>query len=277
MHEPYPILVKVWAGEERHDMRYIRRSLPSLLASDLPAEAKVVFVDDCSPNRRLVTFLERLQTSDARVEIWRNPERLGPNKGQEYNVPRLWARFPDAPLIVCCDDDVIYYPGWLQRLIQVRRDALEIGLDGIYTALNTPARPSYRTVALPTSTVLLKERQMALNWLIPRSIYDRVGPFRDTEVAYDTDYANRSIELGIPVICLQPSWVQNIGYHGAYQHDETLTAPDYVGRRDALLVARDWYYGLRRMAINAAERIPEGRFKEGLKFVSKPLRWLMNA
>ena len=37
-HKPgrcFPIMVKVWAGREKHDFRYIRRSLPSLLESAL--------------------------------------------------------------------------------------------------------------------------------------------------------------------------------------------------------------------------------------------------
>ena len=117
---------------------------------------------------------------------------------------------------------------------------------------------------------------MALNWLVPREVYDKVGPFRDVGVAYDTDYCNRLRDLNLPVICLQPSWVQNIGYQGCYQTDETLAAPDYVGRRDAWLVLRDQYYRLRRFLINTGEHIPEGRFKEGLKVIAGPVRRLMS-
>lgn len=271
-----PILVKVWAGTERHDMRYIRRSLPSLLASDLPETARVIIVDDCSPNPELQPYLARLAAEDARVELWTNPQRMGPNKGQEYNVPLVIERFPDAPYLVFCDDDVIYHPGWLQRLIQVHHEAKDAGIEGVFTAMNTPRRPSYRAVKLPTSEVLLKERQMALNWLVPREVYDKVGPFRDAGVAYDTDYCNRMAELRIPVVCLKPSWVQNIGYHGAYQKDETLAAPDYVGRRGAYLALRDAFYGVRRAIINTAERIPEGRMKEAIKLCGRPLRKLIN-
>jgi hypothetical protein len=50
------------------------------------------------------------------------------------------------------------------------------------------------------------------------------------------------IELGLPVICLKPSYVQNIGYFGAYQNSNALKAYDYVGRRDAYLLSRDLWF-----------------------------------
>jgi GT2 family glycosyltransferase len=265
----FPVMVKVWAGREPHDFRYICRSLPSLLASDLPANARVVLIDDCSPNRRVVPFLVELAGSHDNVEVWRNPERMGPDRGQEYNFPRLVERFPDAPYYVLCDDDVIYHPGWLRRLIQVAQEARAAGINGIFTALNTPAKPSYREVGLATSAVLLKERQMALNWLVPRDVYDAVGPFRATGLAYDHDYGLRLKAAGFPVICLKPSYVQNIGYKGAYQSDDTLVARDYVGRVDWRLRLRKTAYACRRRtaaAIQAlADRIPEGRLKHVLK------------
>lgn len=256
-----PILVKVWAGTERHDMRYIRRSLPSLLASDLPETARVIIVDDCSPNPDLQPYLARLAARDGRVELWTNPQRMGPNKGQAYNVPRIIERFPQAPYLVFCDDDIIYHPGWLQRLIAVYEEATRAGIRGIFSAINFPSRPSYRSVRLETSEVLLKERQAALNWLLPRDVYELVGPFRDAGVAYDTDYANRMAPLGIPVVCLKPSYVQNIGYKGAYQSSNEHTARDFVGRMDwglrceyHLWTARRFGGELRRLARGGLRR-----------------------
>jgi GT2 family glycosyltransferase len=261
----FPIMVKVWAGLERHDFRYIRRSLPSLLGSDLPAEARVILINDRSLDPRINSFLAELARRYAFVEVWTNPERLGPNKGQEYNVPLVLARFPDAPYLVLCDDDIIYHPGWLQRLIQVYQDAKTAGMRGVFTALNVPFRASYSSLRLPTSEVLLKERQAALNWLLPREVYDAVGPFRDTGIAYDTEYCNRLAVLGIPVVCMKPSYVQNIGYHGAYQNGDFFTARDYVGRRDAYLVARDLWYGVQRQTVGRlraySEKMPDGKLK----------------
>ena len=82
--------------------------------------------------------------------------------------------------------------------------------------------------------------------LVPHDVYDKVGPFRDTGIAFDTDYCNRMTAFGLPVICLKPSWVQNIGYHGMYQHSDALAARDYVGRRDLYLYSRDQWYRSRR-------------------------------
>jgi glycosyltransferase involved in cell wall biosynthesis len=252
---PFPILVKVWAGAASHDFRYIARSLPSLLESDLPGHARVVLIDDCSPDPRVARFLARCSARYPHVEVRTNPRRLGPNGGQAYNFPRLVDRFPDAPYYVLCDDDIIYHPGWLGRLIRVHDEARDAGLRGVFTALNVPIRPGFGSARLPTGEVLLKERQAALNWLLPRDVYEAVGPFRDVGIAYDTDYCDRMAALGLPVICLRPSYVQNIGYHGAYQDDETYTAGDYVGRRDAYLRSRDLVYRLRRAGTDWARRV----------------------
>lgn len=251
----FPIMVKVWAGKSRHDFRYIRRSLPSLLNSDLPPEAVVVLINDRSLDTRVQPFLEQCQASDSRVRIWLNEEQLGPNRGQAVSFQRLAKEFPDAPHYVICDDDIIYHPGWLQRLIMVRHEAEEAGLRGVFTALNVPFRPAFDAKTLPTSEVLIKERQAALNWLIPRNIYEEVGPFQDKGIAYDSEYCNRMAALNLPVICMKPSYVQNIGYLGAYQFDDTYTAPDYVGHRDFYLRGRDVWYRTRRTCLSAARSV----------------------
>jgi len=234
-----PILVKTWAGAGTHRYRYIKRSIPSLLASGLPEGARVIIVDDQSTDPRLLDLVAQCARTDQRVELWRNPERMGPNRGQEYNFPRLVERFPDAELFAICDDDIIYHPGWLQRLVAIHAEARTDGVQGVFTALNVPFRQSFASLSLPTSDTLLKERQAALNWLLPREVYERVGPFRDRGIAYDTEYCDRLAALRIPVICLKPSYVQNIGYFGAYQSGDVYTAKDFVGRRDAWLRARD--------------------------------------
>jgi glycosyltransferase involved in cell wall biosynthesis len=266
----FPIMIKVWAGASRHDFRYIRCSLPSLLSSDLPDNAFIVLVDDCSTDQRIQPYLSAIAAKYPNIDVWINPHRMGPNTGQAYNFPLLVNMFSNAPYYVLCDDDVIYHPGWLQRLIKVYEEAKKEGLTGIFTALNVPARPSYATIRLPTSEVLLKERQMALNWLVPREVYDTVGPFRDVGVAYDTDYANRMAELKIPVICLKPSYVQNIGYHGAYQTDDTLTAKDFVGCLGWPLAVTASFYAARRRTLQLAhffyDSVPEGSIK---RFVRK--------
>jgi GT2 family glycosyltransferase len=271
----FPILVKVWAGQARHDFAYIRRSLPSLLNSNLPAEARVIIVDDCSTDVRLRPYLEALVARYPQAKLWTNPHNLGPNHGHYYNFPRVVERFPDARWYVLCDDDVIYHPGWLQRLIQVHAEAGAAGLRGIFTAINFRFRPHHQEVQLPTSIVLVKEQQACFNWFIPREVYEQVGPFQDAGIAYDTEYCRRLTEQGLPVICLKPSYVQNIGYHGAYQSDESHTADDYVGRVGTYLYLRRRWYQFRTLIRDTAERIPEGRAKNAIKFCAYPLRKLI--
>jgi hypothetical protein len=122
----------------------------------------------------------------------------------------------------------------------------------------------------------MKNRQAALNWLLPREVYRWVGPFRDAGIAYDTEYCDRMAALGIPVFCLKPSYVQNIGYSGAYQTDDSYTARDFVGRRDLWLLARDCWYGLNRSISGRAqefvETLPDGPLKQKALLLARQIR-----
>lgn len=258
--------MKTWSTPGSHRFRYIRRSLPSLLASDLPAGSRIVIVDDQSDDPRLHALLARLVSADPRIEVWRNPRRMGPNLGHEYNVPKLIDRFRGAEFLVFCDDDIVYHPGWLQRTLRVAGEAESAGLRGVLTALNLPARRHYASTKLSSSDVLLKERQAALNWIVPVPVYRQVGPFKDAGIAYDSDDCNRMSALKVPLICMRPSWVQNIGYFGAYQSGTVFVAPDFVGRLGLRLTAeRAWVTGTAIVREYAAPLKQWLRNKAGLR------------
>ncbi len=63
-------------------------------------------------------FLEECAASFKHVTLWTNPHHMGPNDGHVYNVAKVVEQFPNAPFYVFCDDDVLYHPSWLERLIQ---------------------------------------------------------------------------------------------------------------------------------------------------------------
>lgn len=246
----FPIVMKTWAGSQAHDFDYVSRSIPSLLRSGLPDGADVVIFDDASTDPRMRPFLESIAKADGRVRLVLNETNKGPNRGQADAYEQVTAEYPDAPFFVNVDDDVVYHPGWLQRLIAVREDVVPQGHDGVYSALNMPFRPAHRTLCTSRGTVLLKWKQPALNWLIPREVYDRVGPFEDEGVAYDTVYSHWMRLHGLSVVCLRPSLVQNIGTYGAYSRDDTTTATDFVGDgpltrfRQGVRRARGWLEGI---------------------------------
>lgn len=263
----FPIMIKVWSGAERHDFRYIRRSLPSLLTSSLPSAARIIAIDDRSTDPRLQPFLQDLSAQHSQLEIWTSPSQLGPNRGQAYHFPEIVERFPDAGFFMLCDDDVLYHPGWLQRLVTVANEARENGLNGVFSALNYKKRPTLETVHLESSNVLVKEFSAALNWLLPRDVYERIGPFRDTGRAFDWDYFMRMRGEQLSFVCLTPSYVQNIGYLGAYQASNRHRAPDYVGRRDWFMIWQDLCFEVRDAARALGRLIPEGKTRNRLKRV----------
>lgn len=139
------------------------------------------------------------------------------------------AVYPDAQFFVNVDDDVIYNPHWFSKLLEAQKELQAFGLNGIFTALNMPWRKPFAELHTQANTYLLKWKPPALNWLIPRRVYDRVGPFVDDGIAYDTSYSHWLRLHGFPTICLTPSYVQNIGTYGAYSRDNKTTATDFVG------------------------------------------------
>lgn len=224
-----PVVVKVWAGTEPHDFEYISRSLPSLLASELPDGAEILIFDDCSNNERLQPFLNTLAAQDSRVRIIRNEINKGPNWGQVDAFTQVEAEYPDAPYFVNVDDDMLYHRKWFRRLQKAREELSKFGLNGIFTAVNIPLRPAFAELRMASGRYLLKWKQPAFNWVIPREIYELLGGFRDEGIAYDTEYLHRLRLYGLGVICLSPSYVQNIGLIGAYARDRFTTANDFLG------------------------------------------------
>jgi hypothetical protein len=223
--------MKLWAGAEAHDFDYIARSLPSLLHSELPEGVEVLLFDDASTDPRLQALLHQVG-NDPRVRVFTNTVNKGPNKGQADAYAQVEAEYPDAPYFINVDDDVVYNRRWLTRLLVARDELGSAGLSGVYTALNMPFRRPYATVRTRSGTYLLKWKQPALNWLIPREVYNRTAKFADEGIAYDTAYSHWLRLRGYPIICVTPSYVQNVGTFGAYSRDKTTTAEDFIGEGD---------------------------------------------
>jgi hypothetical protein len=161
--------------------------------------------------------------------VIRGNENKGPNRGQQDLYSHIVEAYPDTSYYVNVDDDVIYHREWMDHLLAARHRCTAIGLNGVFTALNMPYRRPHAVLKTEDQTCLLKWKQPALNWLIPRDVYEDVGPFQDEGIAYDTVYSHWMRLKHYSVICLKPSYVQNIGLLGAYATDDTTTSRDFVG------------------------------------------------
>jgi len=224
-----PVVMKTWAGDGSHDFDYICRSLPSLINSGLPDNIEIVIYDDGSTNTSLLRFLQHVSNNNERVRLVLGKKNKGPNLAQQDIYNWVVNQYPKTPFYINVDDDVIYHHGWFQKLLNAKRLCNEAGLNGVFTALNMPYRKPFASLDINTNRYLLKWKQPALNWLIPRQVYQHVGPFMDEGIAYDTVYSHWMRLKHYPVICLTPSYVQNIGMIGAYAFDDTTTAVDFIG------------------------------------------------
>ena len=224
-----PLVIKTWAGDAAHDMDYIQRSIPSLLASRLPDNIEILIYDDCSPNTLLREFLLATAKRDKRVRLLLGEENKGPNRGQQDIYQLITEDYPDTPYYLNADDDVVYHHAWLTKLDAAYHQCRSIGLNGIFSAIHMPFRKAHSQLQTQGNTYLLKWAQPALNWLIPVDLYQDIGPFIDEGIAYDTVYGHWMRLKQRSIICMTPSYVQNIGLLGAYAFDDTTTSTDFIG------------------------------------------------
>jgi len=262
-----PLVMKTWAGDAPHDMDYIARSIPSLLASQLPENIQVIIYDDCSPNQALRDYLKSIASQDHRVRVIFGEQNKGPNLAQQEIYRQVVEEYPDTPFYLNVDDDVIYHRDWLARLTQAYQGCRDTGREGVFTALNMPYRSPFEEISAGGMRLLLKWKQPALNWLIPRNVYQAVGPFRDEGIAYDTVYSHWMRLKNYPIICMVPSYVQNIGLLGAYATDDTTTALDFVGASPIERIQHAAGYHLRRFPDYLRHQ-----FGQAAKMIA-PVRW----
>jgi hypothetical protein len=165
-------------------------------------------VTDWNLNPEFRHWLYGRADRDPRAEVWSSPAWAEPEPDASAGFSTVIEAFRDAPYYVICADQLLYHPDWFDRLLRACESAWFEGITGVFAALDLPAWPGYRPLHLPTGPVVLKARQPAANWLLPRPVYDAIGPFRGAGTDSELDYRNRLTSAGFPVICLSPGSVR---------------------------------------------------------------------
>lgn len=267
----FPIAVKVWAGDDPRDFDYVSRSLPSLLGSVLSVQADIVVFNDRSTDVRLGPFLRELQAADRRVRVIEHEFNKGPNLGQADAFEQLADEYSDAEIFVSVDDDAIYHRDWLRRIMQAMDDVRPLESNGVFTSFNTPFRKPHSVVQANGHRYQLKWKQPATNWVIPRDVFEHVGPFRDEGIAFDTVYSHRMRLLGYSVICPRESYVQDIGLSGAYAVDNRLCADRFLGEDNGDSVWKQGVTWLKYHAARVVRQVKSLRHRQ--PDVLWPVRW----
>ena len=263
-----PIVIKTWAGDEKHDLKYIMKSLPSLLSSDLPDWVDVVIYDDFSSSTALKDYLSRLHKANEKIRVILGKTNLGPNGAQVAVYKYIDNEYPQAPFYINCDDDVIYHKKWLKMLLEAKNICDRKNIKGVFSALNMPFRKEIQRIKISEQLWgLLKYKQPALNWLIPKQIYNEIGGFVDEGIAYDTVFSHWLRLCGYSVICLKPSYVQNIGKIGAYSKDSTTTAEDFLNEKN---ICSNFFYILWRKYVKKSYSYLT---RKPIFFDISPIRW----
>lgn len=101
--------------------RYLSEQLASI-AGQLRSPYEVVICDDCSSDLTLEIIAEFAATVPFPVRLFRNEENLGSTKNFEKAI-----RLCEGDLIALCDQDDVWYPHKLERLMSVFRSDSALG------------------------------------------------------------------------------------------------------------------------------------------------------
>ena len=243
---PVDVVVPVYGARGRDPARTLA-CLDSVIAT-LPKDARLLVVDDCSPDPVLVAALQGL-AKRRRIRLIRQPS----NRGYPAAV-NAGMRDAGRRDVVLLNSDTLVPPGWLEALAQAARSAPGIGtacpLSNEATILSYPSpdggNPMPDEVGTVSSAALairangsaLVDIPVAVGFcmFIRRECLDQVGPFREDLFAQgygeESDFCMRARHHGWRHVAVTGMFVAHEG--GA----SFGLAQTHLKRRNAGVLAR---------------------------------------
>jgi glycosyltransferase involved in cell wall biosynthesis len=230
----------------------LERALMCLRDQTTDAEFEVIVVDDSSTDD---TF-DLAERFGPPVRVVRNEGRRGP--GNTRNAGVVAAR---APVIAFTDSDCFAQPDWLERGLEVLRDA-DLVQGAVSPDPETPRTPFDRTVIIRRDDGYFR----TANLFVRRSVFESVGGFRDwiVESGGDPPFGWLAPEDGRPTVPAKKSIGEDtlFGWEARRAGARVRYAPDVAVHHavfpgTAWRSARDrWHW---RHIPACARRIPELR------------------
>ena len=232
---------------ERYD--YIVRSVNSLLKTKWPEKCFLHIYDDASENLNIKDFLLKTQKENNEfyssqtlplLEIFLifRGKNLGCTKNTTTAIDDVFKTYPEEQFIVRLNDDAVYNPLWLFKMVSAKDILLEGSQKiGAITVFNTDmADPMYdkiqyrhRVIGNYNDEIKIKESCGAFSSLLNKEIF---YPFTYDD-NWDITYIDRCKEKKYGFFVTDKSYSQHIGIEGLHSRGTTENdfdnAKDFVG------------------------------------------------
>ena len=196
---------------------YLKRTLESLLESDLSLCKKIYLVDDCSRDPRIKKYLSNLPEI---FEVYYNQKNLGVDYNMLKSYKIAFEANPESSNIVSIDSDCLYKKEWLTEIDK----ATNVFNDwGLITTFNT----NVHQVVEKAGDYLIKKSAGGFSALMRKKLLQEVledkdkianGAFelKSGDTSWDLIYNNKVHKNGMKIICTKTSFTDHIGKFGSH-------------------------------------------------------------
>lgn len=174
----------------------LRACLASTLDQDV-RDVEVIVVDDASTDRT-AAIAESFASSDSRVRVLRLPSNVGPARARNQAI-----RASSAPLLLFADSDCIVDRSWVRLHCHAQRRPRIVGgaVIGIHgTAFGRADAYCSWFDSIPTGPPHRRRHNHlpTANLSVARSVFERIGLFREGERLYseDAEFCERALRAG---------------------------------------------------------------------------------
>lgn len=196
---------------------YLKRTIESLLESDLSLCKKVYLVDDCSRDPRIKKYLSNLPEI---FEVHYNEKNLGVDYNMLKSYKIAFEANPEYSDIVSIDSDCLYKEEWL---LEIDKASTMFDDWGLITTFNT----NVHQVVEKTGDYLIKKSAGGFSALMRKSLLEEVledkdrianGAFelKSGDTSWDLIYNNKVHKNGMKIICTKTSFTDHIGKFGSH-------------------------------------------------------------
>ena len=196
---------------------YLKKTIDSLLESDLSLCKKIYLVDDCSRDPRIKKLLKTLPDI---FEVHLNEKNLGVDFNMLKSYRIAFESNPEYSNIVSVDSDCVYKKEWLNELDKASKAYLNWGL---ITTFNTEVHKTLEA----SGNYLIKKSAGGFSALMRKSLLEEVlqdkekianGAFelKAGDTSWDLIYNDKVHKNGLKIICTKTSFTNHIGKFGSH-------------------------------------------------------------
>jgi len=196
---------------------YLKKTLASLMESDLSLCKKIYLIDDCSRDPRVRKLLKTLPDI---FQVHFNEKNLGVDFNMLKSYKIAFGENPNHTSIVSIDSDCIYKKEWLNEI-----DKAANAFDdwGLVSTFNTNV---HKTIA-QTGNYLIKKTAGGFSALMRKNLLTEVlddrekianGAFeiKSGDTSWDLIYNKKVKDNGLKIVVTKTSFTDHIGKFGSH-------------------------------------------------------------